>query len=109
MSIAVQLLDGDGAILSIANVDDAFWNGNSDNATSYASGKGLGVYAAAYPPDAGTAERNINTWGDWTQWVDGNQFDVKKPLAAPSGKLAAVGLLVALLGLTLAISATKRR
>ena len=115
MAISVQLLDVDGGIVSIANVDETFWGGNSIAATAYAAQAGLGVWADTAPPDAGTAECNVNVWGDFTNWVARQTSGVKKPLAtpwripAPPGTLAAVGLLVALLGLTLAISATKRR
>jgi len=102
--IAVQLLDVDGGIVSIANVDETFWGSNSVAATAYAAQAGLGVWAATYPPDAGTAECNVSVWGDFTNWVARQQSGVSKAAtSAPSSKLAEVGLLVALIGLTLAL------
>jgi hypothetical protein len=101
--IAVQLLDVDGGIVSIANVDETFWSSNSVAATTYAQQAGLGIWAATYPPDAGTAECNVSVWGDFTNWVARQQSGVTKATSAPSSKLAEVGLLVALIGLTLAM------
>jgi hypothetical protein len=80
--IAVQLLDADGAIVSTAAVDETFWAQYGSQATDYASQRGLGVFAASYPPDAGTAERNIYAWADWTNWIASTSASAK---LAPAG------------------------
>ena len=99
--IAVQLLDADGAILSTAAVDETFWANYGAQATQYASDRGLGVYAATYPPDAGTAERNVYAWGDWQNWVASTNVSAK---LAPTGwsttkKVVVIGASVAGVGL----------
>lgn len=99
--IAVELLDADGATISLAAVDETFWANYGAQATQYASQRGLGVYANTYPPDAGTAERNVYQWGDFTNWVASTSASAK---LAPQGwsttkKVAVIGASVAGVGL----------
>ena len=89
--IEVDLLDADGAIISIAAVDETFWAQYGAQATDYASQHGLGVYASATAPAAGTAERNVAAWGDWTNMVASAGVGVKlRPTGWSTGKTALV-------------------
>ncbi len=69
MTTAVDLLDQDGVIISTAAVDDTFWAANAVQATAYAVQHGLGIFVPGGPPEAGTAELNINNMGGFQSWI----------------------------------------
>jgi len=80
--IEVDLLDADGAIVSIAAVDETFWSFYAIQATAYAAQQGLGVYTGSGPPQPGTAERNVASWPAFTNWVAAQSASAK---LAPQG------------------------
>ena len=99
--IEVDLLDADGGITSIFAVDETFWSQYGAQATAYAAQNGLGVYASTSAPVAGTAERNVSAWGDWTNGVASAGVGLKlKPAGWSTGKtVAVIGASVAGVGL----------
>jgi hypothetical protein len=84
--IEVDLLDGDGVIISIGAVDETFWNTNGAAATGYAAQRGLGIFVPGGAPQQGTAERNVSVWGDFQNWVASTSIGRAAPTATgPAG------------------------
>ncbi len=92
MTTEVDLTDQDGAVLSIAAVDDTFWASSGAWATGYAASKGVGVYVPGGAPQPGSAERNITAAGDWQNWVASIYTGaVLKPQATPTAIVPCAG------------------
>ncbi len=77
--IAVDLLDSDGVIVSVAAVDPNFWAANATQATAYAQQHGFDFYVPGGPPGPTEAERGVASMGDVQNWVASQNVGVATP------------------------------